>query len=89
MHRRNLPELFAGNEPLFRGLAIHPHWDWTIRYSVIHLSFGGGVLPEPRSLRGPERRPAQRADGRSHESRARCHRVNPNPCVFGAWRPGI
>jgi len=22
-----LAELFAGNEPLFRGLEIHPHWD--------------------------------------------------------------
>ena len=37
-------ELFAGNEPLFRGLMIHPHWDWAVRYPVIRLSFGGGVL---------------------------------------------
>ena len=39
-----LAELFAGNEPLFQGLAIHPHWDWTIRYPVIRFSFGGGVV---------------------------------------------
>ncbi|MEA3643062.1 MAG: ATP-binding protein [Lamprobacter sp.] len=37
-------ELFAGNEPLFRGLAIHPDWDWSVRYPVIRLSFGGGVV---------------------------------------------
>ncbi len=39
-----LAELFAGNEPLFRGLEIHDHWDWTIRYPVIRFSFGGGIV---------------------------------------------
>ncbi|MBK1650002.1 hypothetical protein CKO36_15715 [Rhabdochromatium marinum] len=37
-------ELFAGNEALFRGLAIHPDWDWSLRYPVIRISFGGGVV---------------------------------------------
>ena len=45
-----LGELFAGNEPLFRGLAIHPDWDWSIRYPVIRLSFGGGVLHSRAAL---------------------------------------
>jgi len=31
--------LFAGNEPLFRGLYCHDHWDWSVRYPVIRLSF--------------------------------------------------
>lgn len=39
-----LHQLFAGNEPLFRGLHIHPHWDWTITYPVIRISFGSGQL---------------------------------------------
>ncbi len=39
-----LGELFAGNEALFRDLAIHPHWDWTTRYPVIRISFGGGLV---------------------------------------------
>ncbi len=39
-----LAELFAGNEPLFRGLFIQDRWDWTIRYPVIRLSFGGGIV---------------------------------------------
>ncbi|MDZ4219374.1 MAG: AAA family ATPase, partial [Methylobacter sp.] len=39
-----LGELFAGNEPLFRGLFIHDKWDWSIKYPVIRLSFGGGVM---------------------------------------------
>ena len=39
-----LDALFSGEEKLFQGLAIHPHWDWTRRYPVIRLSFGGGVV---------------------------------------------
>ena len=36
-----LRELFAGNEPLFRGLAIHGHWDWSETCPVLRLSFDG------------------------------------------------
>ena len=45
-----LAELFAGNEPLFRGLEIHDHWDWTIRSPVIRLSFGGGIVQDAEEL---------------------------------------
>ncbi len=37
-----LAELFAGNEPLFRGLYCHDRWDWAKKYPVIRISFGGG-----------------------------------------------
>ena len=36
-----LHELFAGSEKLFRGLYIHDHWDWNVRYPVVRLSFDG------------------------------------------------
>ncbi len=36
-----LQELFEGNEALFQGLHIHPHWDWSVKYPVVRLSFGG------------------------------------------------
>ena len=36
-----LRELFEGNEPLFRGLHIHDHWDWSVKHPVVRLSFGG------------------------------------------------
>ncbi len=36
-----LKELFEGSEELFRGLAIHGDWDWSVRYPVVRLSFGG------------------------------------------------
>ncbi|MCY4219746.1 MAG: AAA family ATPase [Gammaproteobacteria bacterium] len=38
-----LKELFERIGPLFRGLDIHPHWDWSVKYPVIRLSFGGDV----------------------------------------------
>ena len=38
-----LKELFEGNEPLFRGLDIHPHWDWSAKYPVVRMSFGGDI----------------------------------------------
>lgn len=45
-----LGELFAGNERLFRGLQVHPHWNWGRRYPVIRLSFGGGIVKTPEEL---------------------------------------
>jgi len=39
-----IAELFAGNEPLFRGLYAESRWDWTQRFPVIRLSFAEGVL---------------------------------------------
>lgn len=45
-----IAELFAGNEALFRGLTIHPHWDWSRRWPVIRLSFAEGVLHSRAAL---------------------------------------
>jgi hypothetical protein len=45
-----LAELFEGNEPLFRGLAAHDKWDWSRRYPVVRLSFGGGVIRDAADL---------------------------------------
>jgi hypothetical protein len=36
--------LFEGQRTLFKGLYIEDKWDWSRRYPVIHLSFGGGVI---------------------------------------------
>ena len=45
-----LKELFEGNESLFKGLAVHDHWDWSIQYPVIRFSFGGGEYTTPDEL---------------------------------------
>ena len=45
-----LKELFEGNEVLFEGLDIHGHWDWSVRYPVVRLSFGSGHFKEPGHL---------------------------------------
>ncbi len=39
-----LKELFEGNQALFKGLAAENTWDWSKKYPVIRISFGGGVL---------------------------------------------
>ena len=45
-----LKELFAGNEPLFRGLAIHKCWDWDVRHPVVRLSFAAGSFKKSGRL---------------------------------------
>ena len=47
-----LGELFAGDEPLFQGLAVHDRWDWSRRAPGIRLSFGGGLLRDRGELEG-------------------------------------
>ena len=45
-----LKEIFEGNQPLFTGLQIHGQWDWSTRFPVIRISFGGGVLKSREHL---------------------------------------
>jgi hypothetical protein len=45
-----LKELFEGNAALFTGLAAETQWDWTKKYPVIRISFGGGVLKNREDL---------------------------------------
>ena len=44
-------ELFEGNEPLFEGLDIHDHWDWSVRHPVLRLDFSSGNYQGPDDLR--------------------------------------
>ena len=39
-----LKELFEGNQQFFKGLAAETGWDWSVKYPVIRISFGGGVM---------------------------------------------
>ncbi|MDM7462946.1 MAG: ATP-binding protein [Tepidimonas taiwanensis] len=45
-----LAELFAGNRPLFEGLYAEQHWDWSVRYPVIRISFAAGRLETREAL---------------------------------------
>lgn len=45
-----LKELFEANQSLFTGLHAENHWDWSVKYPVIRLSFGSGVLKSPDRL---------------------------------------
>ncbi|MDZ7857378.1 ATP-binding protein [Sphaerotilus sp.] len=42
--------LFEGQRALFSGLAAETRWDWTRRYPVIRIDFGGGVLHDRAEL---------------------------------------
>ncbi|HQQ70251.1 MAG TPA: ATP-binding protein [Alicycliphilus sp.] len=46
-----LKELFEGNKVLFKGLYAERHWDWSLKYPVLRISFGGGVLGSADDLR--------------------------------------
>ena len=45
-----LKELFESNEPLFAGLHIHDHWDWSVRHPVLRLDFSSGTHQGPDDL---------------------------------------
>ena len=45
-----LKELFEGNQALFKGLAAENQWDWSVKYPVIRISFGGGVMQSAAQL---------------------------------------
>ncbi|MCY4627257.1 MAG: AAA family ATPase [Acidobacteria bacterium] len=60
-----LKELFEGNEPLFRGLAIHGAWDWSARHPVVRFSFGSGGFRDPDSVRASVSEQLARAERRA------------------------
>ena len=45
-----LKELFEGSQELFDGLHIYEHWDWSVQFPVVKLSFGSGNFKEPGYL---------------------------------------
>ena len=45
-----LKELFEGNCGLFVGLHAEHHWDWSVQYPVLRLSFGAGTAKNTSHL---------------------------------------
>ncbi len=35
---------FAGEQELFKGLYLENNWDWSVKYPVVSISFGGGTV---------------------------------------------
>ncbi|MDE0263739.1 MAG: AAA family ATPase [Bryobacterales bacterium] len=46
-----LHSLFSCERDLFEGLAIEPHWNWSLSRPVVHLDLSGADLHEPVGLR--------------------------------------
>ena len=81
-----LGELFAGSEPLFRGLHVHDRWDWSTVYPVIRISFGGGVLHDRAVL---DRRIRAMLLENSESLGVRCRDPEDIPTCFGELIRGI
>ena len=45
-----LKHAFLGNREYFQGLYLESRWDWEVRYPVIHISFGSGVIQDRADL---------------------------------------
>lgn len=45
-----LKSLFAREKEGFDGLFLQNRWDWSVRYPVIHISFGGGIVSSAAML---------------------------------------
>lgn len=45
-----LKDIFESKQDLFKGLAIHDQWDWSVTYPVIKISFGAGVHQDVADL---------------------------------------
>ena len=41
---------FAGEKELFKGLYLENNWDWSVKYPVITISFGGGTVLNSEEL---------------------------------------
>ncbi|WP_394753892.1 ATP-binding protein [Crenothrix sp.] len=39
-----LKSAFSGEQALFHGLYLQDHWDWSVHYPVIDISFGRGIV---------------------------------------------
>ena len=46
-----LKQAFLGNKELFEGLYLEKNWDWSIKYPVIHIDFGSGVVADAENLK--------------------------------------
>jgi len=46
-----LKQAFLGNKQLFEGLYLENNWDWSVKYPVLHIDFGGGTVRDPQDLK--------------------------------------
>ncbi|NPA49256.1 MAG: AAA family ATPase, partial [Thermodesulfobacteria bacterium] len=45
-----LRQAFLARRELFKDLFLENHWDWSVKYPVIYISFGAGVIKNPEHL---------------------------------------
>jgi hypothetical protein len=45
-----LRQAFLGKQEYFKGLFLENNWDWSVKYPVLKMSWGAGVLKSPEDL---------------------------------------
>ncbi|HLX52420.1 MAG TPA: AAA family ATPase, partial [Aquella sp.] len=45
-----LKQAFLGNKEIFKGVYLENNWDWDIKYPVIHVDLGQGVVKSEEQL---------------------------------------
>ena len=45
-----LKSAFSGQKTLFQGLFLERNWNWNVKYPVVHISFGAGVVQNKKDL---------------------------------------
>lgn len=74
-----LAEAFAGNRPLFEGLYLERHWDWSSRYPVVRLSFAEGGLNSREAL---HRRIRYLLQSNAERLGVACSASDPSTCLM-------
>ena len=72
-----LKEIFEGNKELFKGLYIYDKWDWEIKYPVLKISLGSGVLKNIEKL---NKRLISTLEDAEKAVGIRCQSSDPNDC---------
>ncbi len=72
-----LKEIFEGNKELFKGLYIYDKWDWDVKYPVLKISLGSGVLKNIEKL---NKRLISTLEDAEKAVSIKCQSSDPNDC---------
>ncbi len=72
-----LKEIFEGNKELFKGLYIYDKWDWEVKYPVLKISMGSGVI---RTIEKLNKRLNSTLKGAQKKVGINCESTDPEEC---------
>ncbi len=72
-----LKEIFEGRKELFKGLYIYDKWDWEVKYPVLKISMGSGVI---RTIEKLNKRLNRTLKGAEKSLEVSCQSSDPGDC---------